>query len=138
MLSTFLFPLCATSFRHTSINHRAFSLRSFSMTASDKKTFALTYKYVPDILEKRGPFREAHLKLANDLEAEGVILSGGPFLEGTRPVGALFVFHCPNKSIVENFIKSDPYVQNKLVPSFEIREWSVLVGKVISGPTSKL
>ena len=42
--------------------------------------YLLSYEYVPDVLEKRGPYREGHLGLAKDMIAEGSCVSGGPSL----------------------------------------------------------
>lgn len=42
--------------------------------------YLLNYQYVPDVLEKRGPYREGHLGLANDMIREGSCISGGPSL----------------------------------------------------------
>ena len=46
--------------------------------------------YVPDILEKRGPYRPGHIELAQALEAEGKMLLGGAW--GAPVDGALFIF----------------------------------------------
>jgi len=45
------------------------------------------------------------------------------------PDKALLIFHIPDKSIIEDFIKKDPYVNNGLVMKWEIREWTVVIGK---------
>ena len=88
----------------------------------------LTYEYVEDILEKRTPYREAHLKLANDLVSSGVIVSGGPLLEGGAPTGALFLFRAPSRGVVESFVAKDPYVTANLVVKQTIAEYCVVVG----------
>jgi len=98
------------------------------------KTWALTYTYVPDILEKRAPHREGHLALANDGLAKGTIISGGPLLGGTpaKPVGALFLFRASSESVVADFVAKDPYISAGLVPSYKIEEYSVVVGGLAS------
>eukprot|EP00951_Prasinocladus_malaysianus_P026823 scaffold239059_cov28-Prasinocladus_malaysianus.AAC.2 len=40
---------------------RAFQVYASAAPADPPKWTLLTYEYVPDILEKRGPYREAHL-----------------------------------------------------------------------------
>ena len=46
-----------------SVGH--FSLQVFASAAADPPKYTLlTYEYVPDILEKRGPYREGHLAAA--------------------------------------------------------------------------
>lgn len=42
-------------------------------SAGGLKYFLLIYDYVPDILEKRTPYREEHLKLAKDASEQGAI-----------------------------------------------------------------
>ena len=102
-----------------------------------RKMFALTYSYVKDILAKRAPYRDAHLKLANEHRAKGLLISGGPLLDGGQPVGALFLFSSPSKDVVDKFVLDDPYVSAHLVPTHSIHEYSVVVGE-LAAPFSKL
>jgi hypothetical protein len=53
----------------------SFSTRLFSTPPT---RYLLSYDYVPDVLEKRGPHREGHLGLARAMIEEGVCVSGGP------------------------------------------------------------
>mmetsp|Transcript_22347 Transcript_22347/g.26906 ORF Transcript_22347/g.26906 Transcript_22347/m.26906 type:complete len:137 (+) Transcript_22347:3-413(+) len=102
------------------------SVRPMASAAGDnKKHFMLTYTYVPDILEKRGPYRAEHLSLAQAQIDEGNMLMAGPLAE---PVdGAMFLWNCDNTDMIEEFVKNDSYVKGGLVPSYTIREWSVLL-----------
>ena len=69
----------------------------------------LFYDYVADIVERRGSFRESHLALIGEVHDRGVLLMGGAF---TEPLdGAVFVFATDERSIVEDFVAQDPYVQ---------------------------
>lgn len=104
--------------------------RSYSWTSSlSAARYLLEYDYIPEVLEKRAPHREGHLKLAKDLIAEGKCLSGGPTGEpGVEvPTGALFVF--TEQSAAEQFVKSDPYVANGIVTGHRIKVWNVVVEK---------
>src|SRR6266511_3769158 len=69
--------------------------------------FALTYDYVPDVLEKRTPFRAEHLANAKALHAAGKLVLAGAFDPPTD--GALFVFKVDSAAEVEAFVRSDPY-----------------------------
>mmetsp|Transcript_22462 Transcript_22462/g.34338 ORF Transcript_22462/g.34338 Transcript_22462/m.34338 type:complete len:154 (-) Transcript_22462:1139-1600(-) len=91
--------------------------------------YLLHYDYIPDVLEKRGPYREGHLDLAKKLIAEGTCLSGGPtsLLEAESPKGALFVF--TEQEAAEMFLEHDPYVKNGIVTRHSIEKWSVVVQK---------
>jgi len=98
-----------------------------STPAVQNKTFILSYDYVSDILEKRGPYREEHLGLAKDFIAQNKIVAGGPY---APPTGACFLFTVDSIADVQEFIEKDPYVSAGLVPNYDVKEWSVLVGKV--------
>jgi hypothetical protein len=50
----------------------------------------LQYDYVPDIIEKRGPFREGHLAAARALEEQGKCVIAGAV--GDPVVGGMLVF----------------------------------------------
>ena len=102
------------------------TLRMSSSNSVAKLNFILEYEYVADILEKRTPFRPAHIKLAEDYNKEGTILSGGPLMP---PTGAIFIFSAERMDIVENFVKKDPYVSAGLVTKYSIREWNVVIGQ---------
>ena len=102
-------------------------LRMSTSSSGPAKTYALQYEYVTDILERRAPFREAHLKLANDLCSQGALISGGPLGGKNGPVGALFLF--AGIESAQSFVAQDPYVKEGLVPSHRISEWTVLIGE---------
>ena len=91
--------------------------------------YILFYNYVDNIIEKRVPFREAHLALATSFVESGELLLGGAFANPAD--GAILIFKVGNKAQVEAFVKQDPYVQNSLVTSWNIREWSVVVGAAL-------
>jgi hypothetical protein len=57
----------------------------------------LQYQYVPDILEKRGPYREGHLGAARKLEKEGKCVLGGAF--GDPVEGAIFILKNMNTQV---------------------------------------
>jgi uncharacterized protein YciI len=85
----------------------------------------LFYDYVDDILERRAPFRQAHLALAGQLHKQGVLLMAGAL---TEPVdGAVFVFATNDRSIVKDFVANDPYVREGLVTAWRIRSWNVVL-----------
>ncbi|DAZ97561.1 TPA: hypothetical protein N0F65_005533 [Lagenidium giganteum] len=94
-------------------------------TSTDKKHFILRYDYIPEILEKRGPFRAEHLELAKTAKAHGKVLMAGALVDPAD--GGVFIFHTNDKRDVEDFVNQDPYVKNALVTSYTIREWMVVV-----------
>ena len=88
--------------------------------------FALIYELVDDYLERRGEFREEHLRLARESQARGEMLLGGAFAEPADR--ALIIFRGENRSVAEAFVKRDPYVTNGLVKRWEVRPWTVVIG----------
>ena len=88
--------------------------------------YLLFYDYVEDAVERRAPFREGHLRLAREALARGELLMGGAFAE---PVdGAALLFQADDPSVVEAFLRRDPYVTNGVVTRWRIRPWTVVVG----------
>lgn len=88
--------------------------------------YVLFYDYIEDVVEKRAPFRPDHLALANAYRERGELLMAGAFAD---PVdGAAFVFTVDDPAEIEAFVAADPYVANGLVPSWRIREWTVVIG----------
>jgi uncharacterized protein len=88
--------------------------------------FLLLYDYVENIVERRAPFREEHLKLAREAQGRAQLLLGGAFSDTVD--GAVLVFRAEDATAVEEFVKQDPYVRNALVTKWRIRPWNVVVG----------
>ena len=88
--------------------------------------FLLFYDYVENAVERRAPFREEHLRLAREAVERGEIVMGGAFAE---PVdGAVLLFQADDPSVVEAFVRADPYVTAGVVTRWRIRPWTVVVG----------
>ena len=91
--------------------------------------FLLLYDYVENVVERRAPYREAHLGLVREYVARGELLLGGAFAD---PVdGAALAFKVGSRSKVEEFVAKDPYVVDGLVTGWRIREWTVVVGSAL-------
>ena len=106
------------------------SYSSATTTLAASTQYLLTYDYIPDVLEKRGPFRAEHLQLAQDLVTSGHCLHGGPkgpLEEGAPPTGALFVF--TDLASAKDFVEKDPYVSGGIVTAHKIEAWTVAVSK---------
>ncbi|MGH3769576.1 MAG: YciI-like protein [Pseudonocardiaceae bacterium] len=85
----------------------------------------LFYDYVDDVVERRAPFREAHLALAGEFRERGTLLLAGALVE---PVdGAVLVFSTDDRSVVEDFVARDPYVREGLVTAWRVRPWNVVI-----------
>jgi uncharacterized protein YciI/heme-degrading monooxygenase HmoA len=93
--------------------------------------YALLYELVDDMITRRVPFREEHLRLARESRERGELVLAGAL---TEPVDrALLVFPVDDKSKVEDFARKDPYVLNGLAKKWEVRPWNVVVG---NGPAA--
>lgn len=92
----------------------------------------LLYEYDPvDILERRAPFRQAHLAaIAHEHEVGRLMLAGA---YGDPPRGAAFVFRDVESAHVEQFARSDPYVQAGLVLSWRVEPYAVVAGPDTNG-----
>lgn len=89
----------------------------------------LSYSYVPDVLARRGPHRDAHLELIARMESEGRLLLGGAV--GDPPEGALLVF--ADAAAAEEFVAADPYAAAGLVAERSIRPWKLVADRPLRG-----
>lgn len=88
--------------------------------------YALIYYVVDDYISRRSSYRDEHLRLAREANHRGELVLAGAFSDPADR--ALLVFRTSDKSVIEGFIKQDPYVINGLVTRWEIRPWTVVVG----------
>ena len=88
--------------------------------------YLLFYDVVDNYVERRKPFRSAHLALAQKAVERGELVLGGALAE---PVDqAILLFRGPSPAVAEAFVAADPYVLNGLVKSWRVREWTTVVG----------
>src|SRR4051812_18130402 len=96
------------------------------------KHFLLFYDISADYLQRRGEFRDAHLRKAWASHAAGELVLGGAL---TDPVdGAVLLFRASSAQRVEEFAKADPYVVNGLVTHWRVREWVTVAGETAVTP----
>ena len=88
--------------------------------------YVLLYDLVDDYLDRRPEFREEHLGLARAAHERGELLLAGALAE--PPDGAVLVWQAEDPSVIEDFVRRDPYVANGLVAKWSIRPWTVVVG----------
>jgi uncharacterized protein YciI len=86
--------------------------------------YMLVYEYVDDILERRAPYREAHLaKIRAEREAGRLVMAGAL---GDPPHSGALVFRGIDPEQIEAFAESDPYVEAGLVRARRIDRWSLV------------
>jgi uncharacterized protein YciI len=91
--------------------------------------YLLIYELAPDYLDRRGAFRNEHLKLA--WQADGPVLGGALAEPADR---AMLLFEGDSPAVAERFAKADPYVRNGLVTRWDVRKWTTVVGKLAASP----
>jgi uncharacterized protein YciI len=88
--------------------------------------YILLYDVVDDFTNRRGPYREEHLKLVNQAHRRGELVMAGAFSE---PVdGAALIFRGSDATVARQFAETDPYVLSGLVTGWRVRSWNVVVG----------
>lgn len=88
--------------------------------------YILFYKTIENYLEKRVPFRDEHLSLAQQALKNGSLVLAGAL---TDPVdSAMLVFKGDSPKVVVEFANNDPYVKNGLIKEWHVRAWNVVIG----------
>ena len=91
-----------------------------------KRYFALLYYVDAEFAQKRGPFRELHLKKVFESSRRGELILGGAL--GDPPDRALLVFRADDRTTAERFAEGDPYVTSGLVRRWEVQPWNSVAG----------
>ena len=86
----------------------------------------LFYDYVPDYLERRSAVRNAHMTHVQPYLERGELVLGGAFANPAD--GAVILFRSETSEVAERFAEDDPYVEQRLVTSWRVREWTTVVG----------
>ena len=81
----------------------------------------LFYEYVEDVLERRAPYREAHLEL---IRARDDIVMAGAL--GDPPHAAAIIFKDTDPRQIEEFARADPYVEGGLVVESRVEVYRVV------------
>ena len=94
--------------------------------------YLLMYDLAPDYLERRGEFRDDHLKLAWEAQERGELVIAGALAEPADH--AVLMFSCESAQTVQMFAAKDPYVTHGLVRAFHVRQWNTVVGEDAFNP----
>jgi uncharacterized protein YciI len=87
--------------------------------------YVLFYKFVPNYIEARAPFREEHLQLAREAKASGHLFLAGALQD--PPDEGMLVFKTESEEFVREFANQDPYVKNGVVKHWVISKWNVAI-----------
>jgi uncharacterized protein YciI len=96
----------------------------------------LSYEFVDGFAERRAPLRDAHLHLLHEANARGLLLMSGPL--GDPPDGALLICRAESAAVVEELVRTDPYVTGGLVTAWRVRPWKLVIGAERTAPPQAL
>jgi uncharacterized protein len=82
--------------------------------------FIMWGSYCEDVLEKRAPFRQAHLDGLAKQKADGVLVTIGPTQDLSQVFG---IYEAESEAIVRQLVEADPYWQNGVWTMYEVKEW---------------
>jgi uncharacterized protein len=84
----------------------------------------LFYDYVEDIVERRGPHRNAHLAHIARWKDDGRVVIAGAI--GDPPHGGVLALRVDDAAAVQGFVDDDPYSKAGLVKSWRVEPWTVV------------
>ncbi len=94
--------------------------------------YLLFYEAAEDYTERRGPFRDKHLRKAWAASDRGELVLGGALAD---PIdGALLLFKGDTPEVAERFARTDPYVTNGVIKRWYVREWKTVAGTDAAAP----
>lgn len=84
------------------------------------KKYVLWGSYCEDVINKRAPYREAHLAGLAQQKAAGLLITIGPTQDLTKVFG---IYEANDDLQVRQAIESDPYWINGIWTEYEVKEW---------------
>jgi hypothetical protein len=91
---------------------------------ADDTHLMLQYEYVEDMVDRREPYRQAHLeRIRSEREAGRIVMAGAL---GDPPSGGALVFRNVAPEQVEQFATGDPYMTAGLITSWRVRRWNLV------------
>lgn len=76
--------------------------------------------YCNDVLERRTPYRQAHLDGLAKQKAAGVLITIGPTKDLTQCFG---IYEAADAATVCQLLEADPYWQNDIWTDYKVKEW---------------
>jgi uncharacterized protein len=86
--------------------------------------FLLLYDYPDDVLERRAPYREEHLKLVREWKEDGRLLLAGAI--GDPVSGGALAFRVDDEGEIGDFMEADPYVREGVITGHRVEPWNVV------------
>lgn len=82
--------------------------------------YVLSGDYCDNVVEKRVPYRQAHLDGLASQKASGVLITLGPTQDLKHVFG---IYEAENEAVVRHLIETDPYWQNGIWTAYRLQEW---------------
>jgi hypothetical protein len=82
--------------------------------------YVLWGSYCDNVVEKRAPYRQAHLDRLAELKQTGSLITIGPTQDLTRVFG---VYEAADEAAVRQLIEDDLYWQQGIWTEYEVKEW---------------
>jgi uncharacterized protein YciI len=82
--------------------------------------YVLWGSYCDNALEKRTPYRQAHLDGLTQQKEQGILITLGPTKDNTKVFG---IYEAENEAIVRNLVESDPYWKHGIWTEYNVKEW---------------
>lgn len=77
--------------------------------------------YCEDVLERRAPYREAHLQGLQAQKEQGILVALGPTADVTKVFG---IYEAEREDAVRHLIEGDPYWQHGIWTEYTLYEWN--------------
>lgn len=76
--------------------------------------------YCEGVLEKRAPYRQAHLDGLAQQKESGVLVTIGPTADITK---VFAIYDAADEATVRQLVEADPYWQNGIWTEYSVKEW---------------
>ncbi len=83
--------------------------------------YVLWGSYCDNALEKRTPYREAHLQGLQAQKEQGILVALGPTTDNRKVFG---IYDAEDEATVRQLVEADPYWQNGIWTDYEIHAWN--------------
>lgn len=82
--------------------------------------FILFGTYCDNAIEKRTPYRQAHLDGLAQQKADGILITLGPTVDNSKVFG---IYEADSEATVRRLIEADPYWQNGIWTDYDVKAW---------------
>ncbi len=82
--------------------------------------YVMVGRYCENVLEKRAPYRQAHLDGLAAQKSAGQLITIGPTQDLTQCFG---IYEADSENTVRQLIEADPYWQNGIWTEYQVHEW---------------